>query len=509
MFVYIIFWIFEMEYSVVSGSKLGSKTLVMFVGEDLKFNNNGFKHKYDEDFKHVCAAKKTFKGKKGEALYVVTSKGAEFEDMLVIGYGKPDKLCKHSLMTMGAKIATNLNMLEKTDATICVNFKAPKDLPLMDVVAKLYVGAGLKNYKFNEYYVDKANDHKVYLKKLNFYQGADTIDEKGLECMQRIIESTTFTRDLVSKPGNVIYPKTFVESCKKFTKLGIKLKVLAKKDLQKLGMGALLGVAQGSEKEPYVMIMEWHGDSKKKKDQPIAFLGKGVTFDSGGISLKPSANMGDMKYDMAGAGAVVGLMHLLASRKAKVNAIGVVGLVENMPSGTAQRPGDVVKTMSGQTVEIDNTDAEGRLVLADILHYTKKTYNPKFMINLATLTGAIVIALGENYCAGMFSNDDDIADKLTEAGKITGERVWRLPMDDFFDKQVNSEIADIRNTGSGRGAGSITAAQFLKRFVGDTPWVHLDIAGMAWDKAGSDLLNKGATGYGVRLLNMLVHKYFE
>jgi len=254
--------------------------------------------------------------------------------------------------------------------------------------------------------------------------------------------------------------------------------------------------------------MEWNG-SKSKSKAPVAFVGKGVTFDSGGISIKPAQGMADMKYDMAGAAAVTGAIYALAKRKAKVNAVGILGLVENMPSGTAQRPADVVKSMSGQTIEIDNTDAEGRLVLADALWYTQSKFKPQFMVNLATLTGAIVIALGENCYGGLFSNDDKLSNKLIKAGEVVNEKLWRFPLDDFYDKQINSEIADVRNTGTGRGAGSITAAQFLKRFVNKLPWAHLDIAGMAWDKGGNDICHKGATGYGVRLLNQLVADNFE
>ena len=274
-------------------------------------------------------------------------------------------------------------------------------------------------------------------------------------------------------------------------------------------MNALLGVGVGSVRESHLVVMEWQGDPQGKKQKPIAFVGKGVTFDSGGISIKPATNMGDMKYDMAGAGAVTGLMKTLASRKAKVNAVGVIGIVENMPSGSAQRPSDVVISMSGQTIEVDNTDAEGRLVLADALWYTQSKFQPEFMINLATLTGAIVIALGENIYGGLFSNNEKLAEKLLKSAETSGECLWRMPLKDAYDKQINSEIADVKNTGNAKGGGSVTAAHFLQRFVNKFPWAHLDIAGMAWDKTGSDISAKGATGFGVRLLNQLVMDHFE
>ena len=290
--------------------------------------------------------------------------------------------------------------------------------------------------------------------------------------------------------------------------MGLKVTILDMSAIKKEGMGALIGVAQGSVNEPRVAIMEWHGNDSKEID--VALIGKGVTFDSGGIDLKPSSGIAEMKYDMAGAGAVAGAMMSIAKRKAKANIVGILGLVENMPSGSAQRPSDVVVSMSGQTVEVDNTDAEGRLVLADVMWYAQEKYSPKFMIDLATLTGAIRHALGD-YCAGLFSNDKNLADKLFQAGEAVGEHLWQLPMHEYYDKQINSDIADVKNTGqAGRGGGSITAAHFLKRFVKDgTAWAHLDIAAMAWTKFGSDTCPKGATGFGVKLLNQYIMNNFE
>jgi leucyl aminopeptidase len=284
------------------------------------------------------------------------------------------------------------------------------------------------------------------------------------------------------------------------------VQILGEAEMKKLGMGALLGVGQGSERESKLVVLRWNGG--KKGDAPIAFVGKGVTFDTGGISIKPAGGMEEMKWDMGGAGVVIGLMKALAGRKAKVNVVCVAGCVENMPDGNAQRPGDVVTSMSGQTIEVLNTDAEGRLVLADALWYTKEKFKPKFMVNLATLTGAIIVALGTSR-AGLFSNNDKLAEQLFKTGEKTGEELWRLPLADVYDKQINSDIADMQNIGKDREAGSITAAQFLQRFVGDTPWAHLDIAGTAWSKKDSPIAVKGATAYGVRLLNELVADFYE
>ncbi|MBX9697716.1 MAG: leucyl aminopeptidase, partial [Alphaproteobacteria bacterium] len=288
--------------------------------------------------------------------------------------------------------------------------------------------------------------------------------------------------------------------------LGVSVEILGRTELEKLGMGALLGVGQGSVREQKLVVMQWKGTDASA--QPIAFIGKGVTFDTGGISIKPAGGMEDMKYDMAGAGAVVGTLAALAGRKARVNAVGVVGLVENMPSGSAIRPSDILTSMSGQTIEVLNTDAEGRLVLCDALWYTQDRFKPKFMINLATLTGAIVIALGDQF-AGLFSNDDALSKNLLEMAEKTGERLWRFPLDDSFDRDIDSTIADVKNISNGRKAGSITAAQFLQRFVNKTPWAHLDIAGLAWTEKALPTIEKGATGYGVRLLNALVEEFYE
>ena len=320
-------------------------------------------------------------------------------------------------------------------------------------------------------------------------------------------EGTFYTRDLVSEPGNILHPDEYVKRLRTLKKYGLKINIYDDKKLKKLGMNSLLGVGQGSIRGSYLVTIEWKG--AKNKSRPLAFVGKGVCFDTGGISLKPAKFMEDMTYDMAGSAVVVGLLKNLAIRKAKINAVGVVGLVENMPDGNAQRPGDIVKSYSGKTIEILNTDAEGRLVLADALTYTEKKYKPKFIVDLATLTGAIIVSLGSEY-AGLFSNDDKLSNQLSKAGEKVGEKVWRMPLNDNYDKLINSKKADMQNINYVGGAGSTTAAQFLQRFIlNKTPWAHLDIAGMAFSKYGGALNSGGATGYGVRLLNQLIEDNYE
>ena len=363
-------------------------------------------------------------------------------------------------------------------------------------------GIKLKSYLFNKY-KSKKNRKIISINvsgknKPSFF---DQIKFKAIE------EGSFYARDLVSEPGNILHPDEYAKRLSKLKKIGLKINIYDEKKLKKLGMNTLLGVGQGSIRGSYLVTLEWKG--LKKKSKPVAFVGKGVCFDTGGISLKPAKFMEDMTYDMAGSAVVVGLMKTLALRKAKVNAIGVVGLVENMPGGNAQRPGDIVKSYSGKTVEILNTDAEGRLVLADALTYTEEKYKPKFIIDLATLTGAIIVSLGSEY-AGLFSNDDKLSKQLIEVGKKTDEKVWRMPLSKNFDKLIDSKNADMQNINYVGGAGSTTAAQFLQRFIlNKTPWAHLDIAGMAFSKYGGALNSSGATGYGVRLLNKLVEDYYE
>jgi leucyl aminopeptidase len=373
---------------------------------------------------------------------------------------------------------------------------------------KLFLSAFIHGFKVKSYIFKKYKtklDNKIYI--LNLPVKLKNLIENKNNKFNSLEEGINFTKDLVSEPGNILHPDEYVKRLKKLKSLGLKITIYDKKKLKKIGMNALLGVGQGSVRGSYLAAIEWRGS--KDKQQPLAFVGKGVCFDTGGISLKPAKFMEDMTYDMAGSAVVVGLMKTLALRKAKVNVVGVVGLVENMPDGNAQRPGDIVKSYSGKTIEILNTDAEGRLVLADALSYTEKKFKPKFIVDLATLTGAIIVSLGSEY-AGLFSNDDKISDQLYKAGEKVGEKVWRMPLNENYDKLIDSKKADIQNINYVGGAGSTTAAQFLQRFIlNKTPWAHLDIAGMAFSKYGGALNSGGATGYGVRLLNQLIEDNYE
>ena len=363
-------------------------------------------------------------------------------------------------------------------------------------------GLKLKSYSFDKYKTKKEKNNLFF----NVF-GKNNISFKDQIKFKSIEEGIFYARDLVSEPGNILHPDEYAKRISSLKKLGLKINIYDEKKLKKLGMNTLLGVGQGSIRGSYLATMEWKG--LKSNTKPLAFVGKGVCFDTGGISLKPAKFMEDMTYDMAGSATVVGLMKSLALRKAKVNAVGVVGLVENMPGGNAQRPGDIVKSYSGKTVEILNTDAEGRLVLADAITYTEKKYKPKFIVDLATLTGAIIVSLGSEY-AGLFSNDDKLSKQLIDVGEKTEEKVWRMPLNKNFDKLIDSKNADMQNINYVGGAGSTTAAQFLQRFIlNKTPWAHLDIAGMAFSKYGGALNSGGATGYGVRLLNKLVEDYYE
>ena len=378
---------------------------------------------------------------------------------------------------------------------------------LTNFFSQFIFGFNLKSYSFNKYKTSNKEKNNV---KINFNVVSKNKEKilKKYQYYNSIKEGVFLTRDLVSEPPNILNPKTYVKEIESLKKLGLKVKSYNEKELKKLGMNALIGVGQGSSNESYLVTIEWNGKKNFSK-KPLAFVGKGVCFDTGGISLKPARFMEEMKYDMAGSAVVVGLLKSLALRKAKVNVVGVVGLVENMPGGNAQRPGDIVKSYSGKTIEVLNTDAEGRLVLADALSFTEKKYKPEFIIDLATLTGAIIVSLGEEY-AGLFSNNDELSKKITKSSNNVNEKVWRLPLHKNYDKLMNSSIADVQNINYAGGAGSITAAQFLQRFIlNKTPWAHLDIAGMAFSKKAANLNPGGATGFGVRLLNNLIKEFYE
>jgi leucyl aminopeptidase len=448
-----------------------------------------------------------FKGGAEEFLTILAPAGVEVARIIVAGIGSPAKYDALAAQSLGGRLVAALNGTGEKDVSVWIEQVGDMKLEEVEFAANVAYGARLRFYRFDKYKTKEKPEQKPSLRHFNVLVAEAADAKRAFHPMDKVVDAVNFTRDLVSEPANVIYPATLAAQARTLSELGVKVEVLGEKEMQRLGMGALLGVGQGSERESQLVTMQWNGADSKQK--PIAFVGKGVTFDTGGISIKPAAGMEDMKWDMAGSAAVIGTMRALASRKAKVNAAGVVGLVENMPSGTAQRPGDIVTSMSGQTIEVLNTDAEGRLVLADALWYCQETFKPKVMIDLATLTGAILIALGNIY-GGMYCNDDELAKQLEESGKATGELLWRMPLAPAYNKMMDSPAADVKNISGSRNAGSITAAEFLQRFVQKgTIWSHLDIAGMAWADKDSPTTPRGATGYGVRLLDTLVSKHYE
>ena len=437
-----------------------------------------------------------FRGKAGKSTTILAP-GAGLSRVVLVGVGKPGELSALKAEEAGGHIAAALT--REAAAGVDASGLSP------DLAAHLAVGACLRGYRFDRYRTAEKAEDKPLATKLTVLAADSAAAEAAWTPLKGVAEGVFLARDLVSEPPNVLNPAEMAERCRALAALGLEVEVMGPAELKELKFGALLGVSQGSVNEPRMVVMRWRGTTGDTK--PVAFIGKGVTFDSGGISIKPAGGMEDMKWDMAGAGAVVGLMAALAGRKAKVDAVGIVGLVENMPSGSAQRPGDVVTSHSGQTVEIINTDAEGRMVLADLLWYAQARFEPRFMVDLATLTGAIIVSLGHEH-AGMFSNDDELAGRLYQAGIGSGEKLWRMPMGEAYDRQLKSEIADMKHV-TGRPGSSITAAQFLLRFANAKPWAHLDIAGMAWSTKDAACVPKGATAYGVRLLDRMVAEHYE
>ena len=475
-----------------SSKKIKLSNLVLFCNE--KFNISGLnRYVSSKEYSYILdliGAKDT---KKKIHSFELSSKRK------IILVSLKSKITSSDAENLGAKFydllkETNIKELYVNSETVTSSSK--------NILGYFLHGIKLKSYKF-EKYISKKNKKNILIKVI----GNNKISKIDQNKFKAIEDGTFYTRDLVSEPGNVLHPDEYAKRINSLRKLGLKINIYDDKKLKKLGMNTLLGVGQGSIRGSYLVTMEWNGLGDKTK--PLAFVGKGVCFDTGGISLKPAKFMEDMTYDMAGSAVVVGLMKSLALRKAKINAVGVVGLVENMPGGNAQRPGDIVKSYSGKTVEVLNTDAEGRLVLADALTYTEEKFRPKFIVDLATLTGAIIVSLGSEY-AGLFSNDDKLSKQLIDAGEAVDEKVWRMPLNKNFDKLIDSKNADMQNINYVGGAGSTTAAQFLQRFIlNKTPWAHLDIAGMAFSKYGGALNSGGATGYGVRLLNKLIEDNYE
>lgn len=446
-----------------------------------------------------------FTGKFASLVEVLAPEGTALDRLVAIGAGKVSGLDDYAWLKLGGTIAASL----RKAAEVAVVLDVPGATIAGSQAASVAAGILLRAYAFDKYKTKKdKDDGKNEPKKpvkVTIHTADPAAAKKAFADEVAVIDGVLLARDLVNEPANALGPVEFAARAKELEALGVKVEILAEKEMKKLGMGSLLGVAQGSPRGARMAVMQWNGG--KAKDAPVAFVGKGVTFDTGGNSMKPASGMEDMKGDMGGAAAVTGLMHALAARKAKTNVVGIIGLVENAVDGHAQRPGDIVTSMSGQTIEVLNTDAEGRLVLADALWYCNDRFQPKFMVNLATLTGAIMVALGQHH-AGLFSNNDELSEKLTAAGQATQERLWRMPLGPEYDKLIDSKNADMKNIG-GRYGGAIIAAQFLQRFVKETPWAHLDIAGTAMGSPPSEINQSWGSGFGVRLLDRLVRDNYE
>ncbi|HEY6980595.1 leucyl aminopeptidase [Reyranella sp.] len=438
-----------------------------------------------------------FTGAKGQSLSVLGQQ--QLGRLLLLGVGKPRELDARAAESLGGLVVADANAAGQKAVTVVVDPVKGTRLSPAEIAAHVALGARLRGYRFDKYKTKEKPEQKPTLEQVTVVVSTVAEAKRAYARLEPAVNAVFFTRDLVSEPANVLFPVEFARRARELAKLGVKVEILGEAEMKKLGMGALLGVGQGSARDSQLLVMRWMNGPKSQA--PVALIGKGVCFDTGGISIKPAGGMEDMKWDMGGAGAVTGAMMLLAGRKARANVVGVCALVENMPSGEAQRPGDVVKTMSGQTVEVINTDAEGRLILCDAMWYAQEKFKPQAMVELSTLTGAIIVSLGHER-AGLFSNNTALSNKLRAAGSMVGEKLWRMPLGPKYDKLIDSDIADMRNVSNGRDGGSITAAQFLQRFVQDgVAWAHLDIAGMAWSTKGNDTTPKGATAYGVRLLD--------
>jgi leucyl aminopeptidase len=497
-----------MNITFAKPSLTGTATLVVGCAEDGTLTPSAARlDKTSGGALSKAVAHARFKGKAGQTLTLMAPAGVKAGRIVLLGFGVGKALDGLAAAKLGGAIVAALAMSGESRAAVVVEKPKGCRLASNEVAAQIGHGARLRSYRFDKYRTKQKKTEKPSLTRLTVMCLDVASARAAFKLAEALAEGVALTRDLVSEPANVLTPPVYAKKIRQLSRDGINVEVLNEARLKRMGMGAIVGVAQGSQHGAHIVVMRWNGAGARGNKAPVAFVGKGVTFDTGGISIKPSAGMEDMKWDMGGSAVVVGLMRALARRNAKVNAVGVVGLVENMPSGTAQRPGDVVSSYSGQTIEILNTDAEGRLVLADALWYTQSRFKPRFMVDLATLTGAIIVSLG-NYQAGLFANDDKLSQRLVAAGKAVAEPVWPMPMDDHYDKLIKSDIADMKNIG-GRGGGSVSAAKFLERFVNKVPWAHLDIAGVTWTKEGSELVPKGGTGFGVRLLDRLVADHYE
>jgi leucyl aminopeptidase len=447
-----------------------------------------------------------FTGAKGQTQTVLGQSG-DIARLLLLGVGKGQDLDARAAEELGGVVAAEANAAGHTAVTVVVDPVKGSRLSPAEMAAHLALGVRLRSYRFDKYKTKDKPEQKLSLQRLTVVLAVPADARKAYAQLEPVVDAVFLTRDLVSEPPNVLHPVEFARRAKQLTRLGVKVEVLGEAEMKKLGMETLLAVGQGSGRDSQLLVMKWMNGPKGQA--PVALIGKGVCFDTGGISLKPAAGMEDMKWDMGGAGAVPGAMRLIAGRKARANVVAVCALVENMPDGNAQRPGDVVKSMSGQTVEVINTDAEGRLILCDAMWYAQQKFKPQAMVELSTLTGAIIVALGHER-AGLFCNDTELSNRLRAAGSAIGEKLWRMPLGPKYDKLIDSEIADMKNVGGGRDGGSITAAQFLQRFVQEgVAWAHIDIAGVAWSSKGDNTRPKGATAFGVRLLDRLIAENYE
>lgn len=498
----------KVKFSKLDLPATGTAVILASKGPRLAALGNKLDKALDEHLSHVMSVSE-FSGEYKTTIRLVPAKSSGLQQILIIGIGDPTALGETEWLNLGGYIACQIEQLSnyRNNAAILAEIMNSNGTRQLDPQQTAWLAEGLclRHYKFDKYKTKTAARSGTW-SEISIRCAAPVSVRKAFAPVRARIEGVFLARDLVNEPANVLGPLEFAWIAKKLTTLGVNVRILKPKEMADLNMNALLAVGQGSTRPPRLVVMEWHG-APDPDAAPLAFVGKGVVFDTGGISIKPGAGMEDMKGDMGGAACVTGLMRVLAGRKAPVNAVGVIGLVENMPDGNAYRPGDVITSMSGQTIEVLNTDAEGRLVLADALWYAQQEYEPEFVINLATLTGAIIVSLGKEY-AGLFSNDNDLSQRLTETGTVTGEKVWRMPLSPNYDKLINSNIADMKNIG-GRWAGSITAAQFLQRFIKDTPWAHLDIAGMAMAAQKNDVNASWGSGFGVRLLDRLVQEYYQ
>jgi leucyl aminopeptidase len=454
----------------------------------------------------AAAAAPRFHGKKNETLALVGPPELPVSRIVLAGLGKPETVDARLLEELGGNLLAQLNSAGESEATFAIDVGDKAKVKPAEAAARLAFGAALRAYRFDKYRTKQKPEQKPSLAAITVMTAASAKAKQAYGALGAAAEAVAFTRDLVSEPANELYPESMAQRAAALDLPGLTVEILDEHKMHELGMGALLAVGQGSVRPPRVVVMQYRGAGNDSP--PLAFIGKGVTFDTGGISIKPAAGMGEMKWDMAGAGVVIGLLRLLAARKARLNAVGIAGLVENMPSGSATRPGDIIRSMSGQTIEVLNTDAEGRLVLADVLWYCQDRFKPKLMVDLATLTGAVVVALGHEN-AGLFANNDELAERLIAAGKAVGEPLWRLPLSESYDRAIDSDAADVKNIAGDRGAGSIIGAQFVQRFVNNVPWAHLDIAGVAWSKKDAPTVPKGATAFGVRLLDRFVADHYE